>query len=622
MFLAGSILMLSMPFGLRAETNASEPVYQLPPLTVSSPRVANQTPGGVMATPVSALRYEPLVDIQARNTAEAQGDVSIRGGTFENSGFKLGAVSLYDPQTGHYFAEIPVSPAMLQAPVVLTGSDNALGGFSANVGTIAYGWRPIQTRGEAAVSAGEYGYNRQSFYQGMAHKLTSGRALAADVEYARSESDGTLAYGDHNFSRIAGRVQLRGAHSQTDLFAGYQSKFFGWPNLYAYPFNGKETEDIQTALFILNHRINFAGSSDYLELGTSHRENDDYYVFNRLSPPPSVPFHHRTRATTVSAEGRYTLSTATVLHYRAGAVADKIVSTRLTVGATNGRYDNRVQAYAGFAGERTLAWDNRGNFTLLAGANIDVSNRDSTTASPVAAVTFAPTAGALKTLRLSYDQTTQLPTYTALNSSSAGGLFRGNRNLARAKSRNAELAATAKLAGWEVQTAVFQRWDDSLVDFTYDSSLGAGTARRANAVDIRTLGWELVAAHRTPRFDLTLGAGWLQKNADYRGASVDASFYALNFPVRRLTAALTWRLGAGVELRSDNEYRIQETNKLRANGVDEATLSSFGLYWLPPRLRGWEFSALVDNLWDSQFQEVPGVPASRRQLSFGAAFRW
>ena len=43
---------------------------------------------------------EPRVDVQARNLAEGQADVAIRGGVFENTGFKFGAFSVYDPQTG------------------------------------------------------------------------------------------------------------------------------------------------------------------------------------------------------------------------------------------------------------------------------------------------------------------------------------------------------------------------------------------------------------------------------------------------------------------------------------------------------------------------------------------
>jgi hypothetical protein len=39
-------------------------------------------------------------------------------------------------------------------------------------------------------------------------------------------------------------------------------------------------------------------------------------------------------------------------------------------------------------------------------------------------------------------------------------------------------------------------------------------------------------------------------------------------------------------------------------------------------LRGVELSLLVDNMWDSDFQEVPAVPAARRQFSAGAIWRW
>jgi hypothetical protein len=30
----------------------------------------------------------------------------------------------------------------------------------------------------------------------------------------------------------------------------------------------------------------------------------------------------------------------------------------------------------------------------------------------------------------------------------------------------------------------------------------------------------------------------------------------------------------------------------------------------------------VDNLWDSDFQEVPAVPAARRQLSASVSYAW
>src|SRR3954471_1920889 len=120
----------------------AQSTVSLPELTIYSPRVANQVPAGTFAMPVSALRYEPRVDLQARNLAEGQADVTIRGGIFETTGFQVGAVTLVDPQTGHYFAEIPIAPAMLGAPEILTGAELAERVSNTNVGAVTYGWRP------------------------------------------------------------------------------------------------------------------------------------------------------------------------------------------------------------------------------------------------------------------------------------------------------------------------------------------------------------------------------------------------------------------------------------------------------------------------------------------------
>jgi outer membrane receptor protein involved in Fe transport len=212
-----------------------------------------------------------------------------------------------------------------------------------------------------------------------------------------------------------------------------------------------------------------------------------------------------------------------------------------------------------------------------------------------------------------------VPTYTALNSSPTSGLFRGNPDLGREYSRNLEVGLSADVAGWLVEATAFYRRDKNLVDWTFAQGV---TARTANAVDLSTQGVELVAKRKARRYDLVFGYTALAKAADYGSAVVDASFYALNFAKQRLTAAVVLRVGNGVEVRVDNEYRIQEPNVLRVVGGNAAFLSSVGLYYLTPWRRGLEFSLLVDNIWNSVYQEVPAVPASRRQFSVGATYRW
>ena len=334
-----------LPSLLVAAVHADEPAYELPKVVTYSEQVANQTPVAAMAMPVSGLVFEPRVDVQARNMAESQADVTIRGGIFENTGFKLGGLSLYDPQTGHYFAEIPVAPEMLLAPKVLTGSDNAVSGFNAGVGTIAYGWRPITQRGEASAAFGDYHTNRQSLYQGIV-QTEGAQRVGADVELSRSESDGSVPFGDHNFKRATGRVQLQTADSQTDFFAGWQHKFFGWPNLYT-PFGFNETEDLTTSLYAINHRAQLS-STDYWQLGAYYRRNYDDYEFDRAHPGASNPFQHTTHVSAVSLEGKLTEGEYLVA-YDLQAMRDSLESTSLTFG----RFHTRDYYKATFVPERT-----------------------------------------------------------------------------------------------------------------------------------------------------------------------------------------------------------------------------------------------------------------------------
>jgi len=58
----------------------------------------------------------------------------------------------------------------------------------------------------------------------------------------------------YDFERLAGRIQFRGARYQSDIFCGYQSKFFGWPNMYTPEdfFDTDGIESLHTALVILN----------------------------------------------------------------------------------------------------------------------------------------------------------------------------------------------------------------------------------------------------------------------------------------------------------------------------------------------------------------------------------
>ena len=586
----------------------------LPAVTVYSPRVANQSPVGTFAMPVSALRFEPRVDIQGRNLGEAQADITIRGGIFENTAFQLGALTITDPQTGHYFAELPVAPALLGAPDVRTGVGLGLSASNATVGAVGYQWRRVRTGGAASVGIGEYGLRRAEIYQGLATNAGGGGAnWGADVALARSESDGPIAFGEHEFDRANLRLQHASGTSQTDLFAGYQGKRFGWPNMYT-PFNSNETENLQTLLFAANHRF-VTAADEFVEAGVYHRRNKDDYAFNRFAPlGPVHPFQHTTWVTGGALGARQAVGDF-VVNARAEILADELESTSLTFG----RYRTRRFTKLALVPEKNWATSDGGRIVAKAGAAFEDTNRDRGAWAPLVEVARTFPSAAIRRVHFSYAGTSQVPTYTALNSSAAAGLFRGNPDLGREKSHSVEFGVNGALAGWKAEAAVFARRDDALVDWTFRRGV---TARVANAVDIDVAGFEAVLQRSWSRCDLVVGYTGLTKDADYRGAAVDASFYALNYARHRLTAAVTVRLAPGLELRVDNVARAQADNLLRTIGGNRAVHTSAALAYRPAAFSGLELSVSADNLWDEDFQEVPAVPASPRQLGAGVSYTW
>jgi hypothetical protein len=365
---------------------AADPAVELPAYPVVSPRVALQDPVGSFAMPVTALRYEPLLDVEARNQAEGQADIAIRGGIFENTGFRIGGASLYDPQTGHYFAELPVAPAMISAPGILTGVDNALGGFNASVGTVAYEWQAIRPRGEMTATAGQNDSYGASLYEGVVSDVrVAGGRLAADAELSRSASDGSVPFGDSRFQRCSGRLQLAGDRAQTDLFYGYQAKFFGWPNLYT-PFGSDESENLETVLLALNHRVVWS-AGDWLEVAGFWRRNKDDYAFNRFAPVgPVHPFQHTTWADGAAMSGHNDFGIFG-MGYAAEVLVDDLKSTSLIFG----RFHTRRYTKLSLAPDRTWACGAGRRVTIKTGVTLDDTNREASAASPIAEIAMEET---------------------------------------------------------------------------------------------------------------------------------------------------------------------------------------------------------------------------------------
>jgi hypothetical protein len=614
--LLAPLLLTAMPTVVVADGNTDDvSAAPLDEITVNAQRIANREPAGSYAAPATALRFDPLTELQSRGIAEGQSDVTVRGGVFENTGFKLGAVTVMDPQTGHYVAELAVDPSLLSVPGIYKGIDNAIEGFNSAIATIAYDFRAIDRGGHVSLGAGTENLSFQTLRLGFADRTAAGDDWGAALSVARSEGDGTVPFGDHRFARYNLQLQHRTAAAQTDVIAAYQDKFYGWPGAYTGFATLPETDDTQTTLLSVNHRHDV--DRGWWEVGAFYRRLVDDYDFDRTTIDTGGPgsFEHETRIVAVGLQG---LLRSGQVSWRYGAqlTADELVrSTDLT----NGRFNDRRYATATVVPQLGFDLAEGRSLTVRAGATADYSNRDGSAVSPLAGVTHTRLTSTGHTdISLEYAQTSQLPGYTALNSGPSG-LFGGNPDLGRERAKQLSLSVAHEGDDWQGRAALFIRRDDDLVDWTF--ATGAPFARQANPVDLDVVGVEAFVTRRWALVDLAVGYTWLDKDSDYGSADVDASFYALNFARHRMTLALRYRFADRFELRLDNEYRRQEQNPLRT-GDDATYLAALAITWNAEAARGFNAMLVVDNLTDSEFQPFPGTPASGRQVSLTAGYAW
>ncbi|MEJ2140141.1 MAG: TonB-dependent receptor [Gammaproteobacteria bacterium] len=607
---------LCLPLSVNgADGNLAAADAEIAEITVKARRVANTLPAGTFAAPTTVLRFDPQTELQSRGLPEGQADVTVRGGLFENTGFKAAAVTIMDPQTGHYVAELPIDPESLSLPELLTGVDNALAGFNSNIATVRYTLPLLRDGGSAILGVGDSDLKFGSLRWANVFRVSGGADIGLSISAALSEGDGTVDDGDHEFQRYNFHLQRSAERAQSDLILAYQDKFYGWPGAYTGFASLPETDDTQTTLLLANHR--HETERGWWQVGAFYRRLVDDYDFDRRTQESGAPgsFDHETRVAGLGFEGMNRQGKLD-WNYAGQFTADDLVrSTDLL----NSEFTTRNYGTLSLVPSLEFYRDDGRSITIRFGGTVDVSNRDSDAVSPVLGATMSrSTEAGTRSLTIEYAGTSQLPGYTVLGSGPSG-LFGGNSGLGREKAGQLLVALTQDAPDWRGSIAMFYRQDDNLVDWTFATE--SPFARQANAVDLDVFGIEALYSRAWDSLDLSVGYTYLDKDSDYGTANVDASFYALNFARHRATLAIRYRFGEGIEFSLDNEYRKQEDNPLRTTS-GEAFVVSASLTWAPANGSGFGVAVTADNLTDDDYQQFPGTPAVGRQVSISARYRW
>lgn len=582
---------------------AGPTMTNLPPITVTADRSVQPWTHAVSRDTVTDIDALPGAGVTPQGGGLGQNDLSIRGSTFSGAGLSLAGLSLRNPQTEHFHLELPIPAAVLTSPDILTGLDQALTTDGHLVGTVSYNIPRLTD--EWAVTAG--GGERNRYRQDIIGKRTFARGddhVGIGV-FGGQESADSLDYDDNDVERYYGGGQLQwvGPDAQSDIIAARQWKEFGARGYYGVTTNWAAEEEIEDTLVAATHRQDGTGEN-VVRLSAAWRETRDRYtLFWAL--PGTFENRHTSTVVTAFADGVQGIDHAQrwSVRWRVGTERESVDSNSL------GNHERRRGVVSLIPSYKCDA------FTAHAGLRTEVFTDD--------APAYLPQAGIVVPLRngstcyATYTATVRPPSYTELNYESPGSL--GNAGLTRQESAAAEAGWRGPLLpGTVLRAAAFYRRSRDTVDWVLaDDDSTRWTATDIGTVDTRGMEAEVIAG---PLPSLDLHAHYMLLDKD-EGLDVYASRYVLDYAEHRLTAAVVWRATDRVRVVATQTVQWQNANAQRA-GDDVATPGTVSCFVRPRRTDRVELALTADNVWDDDFQILPGQKPTGRRVFASATVRW
>jgi vitamin B12 transporter len=135
---------------------------------------------GVVATPIDVLRNDASIFIEQRGAGGAQADVTLRGGSFEQTLVLLNGFRINDSQTSHHNLDLPLPMEAMHSIEVLHGAGSTLHGADALAGVVDFLTAAPQVNALLLRSGfGSFGFNEQSLLGDLVRQRWSSRLTAS-----------------------------------------------------------------------------------------------------------------------------------------------------------------------------------------------------------------------------------------------------------------------------------------------------------------------------------------------------------------------------------------------------------------------------------------------------------
>lgn len=430
------------------------------PLAQSARSVTVITKAQIEQAPVQSLQellaYAAHIDVIQRGGHGVQADISIRGGSADQTAILLNGINLTNPHTGHYNLDLPVNLSDIERIEIIHGPSALIygsGAFSGGINIITK--KEIDTRVYANAEAGMHNLWRGDV-RGAAEIGQTKNSLSAGYQ----SSDGYIPHSDYRMYNLLWQTRWNAReNAYLDMQLGYNNKHYGANTFYSAKFPNQYE---RTSAYMATLKGSFGQTLRVIPILYWSRHYDQ---FDLIKDTPKGRNFHRGDTYGANLIFQYTSRIGTTTLggevRREDIVSSKLGKPRAHPEGDYTKYDDRTTSSITL--EHTYATS---RFSLSAGALVNYNTlTDAIRFYPSVSAAYRPAEG-LK-IATTWSQSTRMPTFTDLYYTQE--THHANEHLKPERSESVDLGVTYDRPLVSAYVKGFLMWGRDMIDWVRTS---------------------------------------------------------------------------------------------------------------------------------------------------------
>lgn len=579
------------------------------------------------------LRYLQGTDLRSRGGEGVQADLSILGGTFDQTMVMINGINFTDPQTGHHSLNIPVEISQIERVEILQGPGAWSEGSVAYAGAInIITKRPKKLSADVSVSGGSYGFFKGEANLGFASEGRWNVSGTGGGGY--SSSDGYTANTDFNITNLYTNISLvrkTGDREHTiTLQAGYQHKAFGANSFYtiAYPEQFEETR-----LFLSSLQYQYQSGRLQIKASAYQRRFFDRFELFRYEAPTWYNGHnyHQNDIAGINVQAAYRWRSAGTsiagAEYRFEHIFSTVLGDAISVTGTSGENESYLPPVPFEEGKFFTKAKSRHTpgiyikhivqferWRLTGGVHLSNSYGTRLYAGISAAYKITPYLEANGWANNSFRN----PTFTDLYYKSPTQT--GNTELKPEEAVAAQMGLRLTKMSIRASLSGFYRYGYRIIDWTRAS--GSDLWQASNITNIASAGGEVNISYFSPYGSFLYSAGISYAYLTVSKESENPhSLYATDFLRHKVSAFVDHKIISKLSARWDVSFQKRDGTYLGPGNVETSykpfVLVDVRLLWSAKK---YKVSVEATNLLNTSYLYIGNLPQPGRWIKAGFSF--